>query len=78
MSAKKDPEDVRNVRVHFLISRRMKREIEELATITESVSTSAAIRRAVAFYGKVLAALSDGGTVVIRMKDGKEKEVLVT
>lgn len=78
MSVKKDPDEVQNVRMHFLISRRMRWELSALMMKAEDTSVSTTIRRAIRFYGKIVMALADGGTVVIRTKDGKEKEVLVT
>ena len=62
-----------NLKIHPTVRARL----EELRDDTLADSITEVIRRAVAIYDLLLTNDKEGGSVVIRNKDGSEKEVLL-
>ena len=71
------PLDETKVRLDLNISERLRARLLRLRTETEADSLTEVIRRAVAAY-EVLVAVRDNGRIILRAKDGTERELLVT
>lgn len=66
------------VRLHLELPERVRERLEELREMTEADTVTEVVRRALSFYDALVTAKNeDGVTVVVRGKDGRERELLL-
>jgi len=71
------PLDETKVRLDLNVTQRLRNRLLRLRAETEADSLTEVIRRAVAVY-EVLVAARYNGRIILRAKDGTERELLVT
>lgn len=65
------------VRVSLRLSKEVKAHLDDVCERSSSESLTEVIRRSLALYDTLLDESSNGSTVILRDKEGKEKEIML-